>query len=111
VLQGSSRVLGLLAAALMLTAAPAGAAQDLPFSVVFGIDQPRRPPVVAHGPMARGSARVLTFDPREADAPEPALYTEFKPQQAAGAPHANAHVPGILRPALKLLHLLGAGRL
>jgi hypothetical protein len=43
-----------------------------------------------------------------APADEPTLYTEFKPE--APAERGVSHVPGILRPALKLLHVLSAIR-
>ena len=109
-LQGRLRVLGLVATALTLAmAAPALAAPtEAPFSVVFGIDQ-RHAPALVHAVAPRHTGNILTFDPKGADTTEPTLYTEFKPQ--APSQKSTPRVPGFLRPALKLLHLLTANRL
>jgi hypothetical protein len=110
VLQKSWRVLSLVAAFTMLAPAlPALAAPNLPFSVVFGNAQPRKGPAAARMLQHRtGGEHILTIDPAVAPADEPTLYTEFKPE--APAERGVSHVPGILRPALKLLHVLSAIR-
>lgn len=109
-LQKSSRVFGVVAALTMLAPAlPALAAPNLPFSVVFGNTQPRKAPAAARMLQHRsGSDHILTLDPSVAPADEPTLYTEFKPE--APADRGVSHVPAILRPALKLLHVLSAIR-
>jgi hypothetical protein len=113
VLQKSSRILGLVAALAMLAPAlPATAGPNLPFSVVFGNAQARKGPagarVLQQHRIGTGTDRILTMDPHVAPPDEPTLYTEFKPE--APADRSISHVPGILRPALKLLHVLSAIR-